>query len=93
MDKMPVCGTGAPGSIPGEGTEVKQKAPLMVLFVLASKLLCLRTFVPVGDMFSLGEKTVETGSRTLMNDSSTRESELVIRDHRRNRTGKGSGKL
>ena len=43
MDKIPVCGTGAPGSTPGEST--KRKAPIRRFSFCAraaSKLLCLR---------------------------------------------------
>lgn len=52
MDKMLVCGTSAPGSIPGGSTTVNKISLTLVSgkFYLASQLLGLRAVVLAGAM-------------------------------------------
>jgi hypothetical protein len=51
MDRMPVCGTCDPGSIPGESTSTKKRTLMGAFFVraLTAKLgkLCVRNRSPI----------------------------------------------
>ncbi len=69
MDRMPVCGTCDPGSIPGESTSTKKRTPKGAFFVRALTAMsgrhCVRNRSPIEVFWEQSEPKYPIGVLTV----------------------------